>query len=48
MHDESNGNGLRVIDFAISMNMKISSTFFQRKNIYKETWISQDGTKWIT
>jgi hypothetical protein len=45
MHDESNGNGLRVTDFAISMNMKISSTFFQRKNIQRETWISPDGTR---
>jgi hypothetical protein len=24
--------------------MKISRNFFQRKNIYKETWISPDGT----
>jgi hypothetical protein len=27
MHNESNENGLRAIDFAVSMNMKISSTF---------------------
>jgi hypothetical protein len=31
MQNESNVNGVRVTDFAISMNMKISSTFFQRK-----------------
>jgi hypothetical protein len=31
MHNESNENGLRAIDFAIGMNMKISSTFSQRK-----------------
>jgi hypothetical protein len=43
MHDESKGNGQRVTDFAISMNMKINSTFFQRKKIYKETWTSPDG-----
>jgi hypothetical protein len=44
MHDESKGNGQRVTDFAISMNMKISSTFFQRKNIYTKRRISPDGT----
>jgi hypothetical protein len=44
MHNESNENGLRAIDFAMSMNMKISSTFFPKKRIHKETWISPDSS----
>lgn len=42
-HISSNDNGLRVIDFAIQNEMKIMSTFFERKDIYKGTWQSPDG-----
>jgi hypothetical protein len=45
MHNESNENGLKAMDFAISMDMKISTTFFPKKRIHKETWISLDGSK---
>ncbi|XP_071652690.1 craniofacial development protein 2-like [Temnothorax longispinosus] len=44
LHAGSNNNGLRVIDFATSRNMVVSSTYFPRKNIHKGTWNSPDGS----
>lgn len=38
-HQVSNDNGLRLISFAAEMKMKIMSTHFARKDIYKGTWI---------
>ncbi|KAE9542653.1 hypothetical protein AGLY_002564 [Aphis glycines] len=43
LHDRSNDNGVRLINFAISKNMVVSSTRFPRKNIHKETWLSPGG-----
>ena len=43
LHETSNDNGLRIIDFAISRNMVVSSTYFEHKNIHKATWLSPDG-----
>ena len=43
LHETSNDNGLRVIDFAVSRNMVVSSTYFEKKNIHKAMWISPDG-----
>ncbi|KAK9670998.1 hypothetical protein QE152_g41042 [Popillia japonica] len=37
-HQYTNDNGLRLINFAIEMKMKIMSTHFPRKEIYKGTW----------
>jgi hypothetical protein len=47
LHRESNENGLKLINFAASHNMVISSTLFRRKNIHKATWVSagENGTK---
>jgi hypothetical protein len=42
-HEQSNDNGQRVVAFAASRNMTISSTFFPHKNIHKYTWKSPDG-----
>ena len=42
LHDQSNNNGERIIDFAVSKSLVVSSTAFPRKNIYKETWKSPD------
>lgn len=42
LHEVSNGNGTRVINFAHSKNF-ISSTYFPRKDGYKYTWKSPDG-----
>jgi len=43
MHDSSNDNELRIISFASSKSMVISSTTFPHKKIHKETWRSLDG-----
>ena len=43
LHENSNDNGTRVIDFATSRNMIVSSTYFEHKNIHKATWVSPDG-----
>jgi hypothetical protein len=43
LHEESNGNGLRLMDFTIRRNMFVSSTRFPHKDMHKETWISPDG-----
>ncbi|KAL4083714.1 hypothetical protein QTP88_029030 [Uroleucon formosanum] len=43
VHDTSNENELRVISFAASKDMIISSTTFPHKDINKITWKSPDG-----
>lgn len=42
-HLVSNENGVKLIQFAVENDMTIMSTFFNRKDIYKGTWISPDG-----
>jgi endonuclease/exonuclease/phosphatase family metal-dependent hydrolase len=42
-HDLSNDNGGRLISFAASRNMIISSTTFPHKRIHKLTWSAPDG-----
>jgi len=37
VHDRSNGNGTRLIKFAIANNLIVSCSFFPRKNINKYT-----------
>jgi len=34
---------MRVINFATSKDLVVSSTFFPRKDIFKQTWISPDA-----
>ena len=43
LHRESNENGMRLINFAASFNMVISSTFFRHKDIHKATWCPPGG-----
>jgi len=43
LHEISNGNGTRLINFTHSKNCIISSTYLPRKNIHKFTWKSPDG-----
>jgi hypothetical protein len=40
LHDFSNDNGVRVVNFAISKNQIVNSTMFPHRNIHKVTWTS--------
>jgi hypothetical protein len=39
----SNDNGIRVVNFATSKNLRVKSTMFPHRNIHKYTWTSPDG-----
>ncbi|XP_008183016.1 craniofacial development protein 2-like [Acyrthosiphon pisum] len=43
LHHINNDNGTRLINMAIAKDLIISSTYFPRKDIHKQTWISPDG-----
>jgi len=43
LHQDSNGNGVRPVDFATSKNLVVKSTIFPHRNIHKYTWTSTDG-----
>jgi hypothetical protein len=43
LHQDSNDNGVRVVNFATSKNLVVKSMIFQYQNIHKCTWISPDG-----
>jgi hypothetical protein len=42
LHEDSNDNGVRVVNFATSKNLIVKSTFPHR-DIHKHTWTSPDG-----
>jgi hypothetical protein len=44
LHEISNDNGVRVVNFAVSKNLTVKSTMFPHRNIHKVTWTSPDGT----
>jgi len=43
LHQDSNVNGVRRVNFATSKNSVVKSTMFPNRNIHKYTWISPDG-----
>ena len=43
LHEETNDNGTRLASLALSNNLVIGGTYFQHKNVHKETWVSPDG-----
>jgi hypothetical protein len=43
LHEFSNANGDRVVNFATSKNLIVKSTMFPHRNIHKYTWTSPDG-----
>jgi hypothetical protein len=43
LHEISNDNGVRVINFATTTNLIVKSTMFPHRNIHKYTWTSSDG-----
>jgi hypothetical protein len=42
LHEISNDNGVRVVNFATSKNLIVKITMFPDRNIYKYTWTSPD------
>jgi endonuclease/exonuclease/phosphatase family metal-dependent hydrolase len=43
LHEASNDNGVRVVNFATSKNVIVKSTIFSLHDIHKHTWTSPDG-----
>jgi endonuclease/exonuclease/phosphatase family metal-dependent hydrolase len=43
LHEASNDNGVRVVNFATSKNLIVDSTTFPHRDIHKHTWTSPDG-----
>jgi hypothetical protein len=43
LHEISSNNGVRLVNFATSKNLRVKSTMFPHHNIHKYTWTSSDG-----
>ena len=43
LHQDSNDNGVRIVNFATSKNLVVESMMFQHRDIHKHTWTSPDG-----
>ena len=43
LHQDSNDNGVRIVNFATSKNLVVKSTMFLHRNIHKYSWTSPDG-----
>jgi len=43
LHQDSNDNGVRLVNFATSQNPVVKSTMFPHRNIHKYTCTSSDG-----
>ena len=42
LHQNSNDNGVRIVNFATSKNLGVKSTMFPHRDIHKHTWTSPD------
>jgi len=43
LHQVSNDNGARLVNFITSKNLVVKSTMFPHRNIHKYTWTFPDG-----
>jgi hypothetical protein len=43
LHESTNKNCLKLVDFATSWQMAIKRTYFMHKRIHLQTWHSPDG-----
>ena len=43
LHQDSNDNGVRIVNFATSKSLIVKRTMFPHQNICKYTWTSPDG-----
>ena len=43
LHQDSNDNGVRIVNFATSKNLVVKSAMFPHRNIHEYTWTSLDG-----
>jgi hypothetical protein len=48
LHEISDDNGVRVVNFVTSKNLFVRSPMFPRPNIHKFTWTSPDGSYFDT
>jgi hypothetical protein len=52
LHEDSNNNGVRVVNFTTSKDLVVNSTMFPHRNIHKYTYTSPDKedsqSDWIT
>jgi hypothetical protein len=42
VHEIINDNGVRLVNFVTSINLRVKSTMFPHRNIHKYTWTSRD------
>jgi len=43
VHQDSNDNDVRIVNFATSKNLVVERTMFLHQNLHKYTWTSPDG-----
>jgi len=43
LHQDSNDNGVRTVNFGTSKNLVLKSTMFSHRNTHNCTWTSPDG-----
>jgi endonuclease/exonuclease/phosphatase family metal-dependent hydrolase len=43
LHEINNDNGIRLVNFGTSKNLRVKSTMFPHRNTHKYTWTSPGG-----